>query len=167
MIIVLAFIILQKNLNQAFEVSKNIFCSLDESNGVFEQNFRLPTSVRPSTYRISYVFDEEMNFFSGISDIDIQITNKTNKIILHSDRNTITSVSIFKFGDQNQNESSYIEISEICFREDVQIIILKLNREMKIGENATLSIMFSGNISNYLNGIYSSFYTTKANETKF
>ncbi|KII70778.1 Endoplasmic reticulum aminopeptidase 1 [Thelohanellus kitauei] len=143
----------------------NILCNYDPANRELVNSGRLPKNVKPKTYYLSYLFNENMDTYNASTDIHVTIASPTKTIVLHSDNHEVLSVSLIKNQDLG-SDTSYTEISEICFLQETQMMILKLSREMNAGEQATISIMFRGNVSGSLNGIYSSVYVSKSNETK-
>ncbi|KAF1745484.1 hypothetical protein MXB_3843 [Myxobolus squamalis] len=136
----------------------SVICSFNVSERKIDLS-RLPQDVRPSLYRISFEFDDDLITFNASVDIDYSVYKPTNRIILHSNNIKIISLSL-------GNSNLYVEVESSCVQPNEKLLILSLSRELMINESGTLSILFSGQMSELLNGLYSSTYTTKANETK-
>ncbi|KII68436.1 Endoplasmic reticulum aminopeptidase 1 [Thelohanellus kitauei] len=165
--LLLIFLILYLVLKSppAKDVPKNISCKDDAANRKLIKSGRLPKNVKPDSYFLSYSFTENMDTYNASTDIHVTILAQTKTIVLHSYHHEILSVSL-KNHRTHKFDASYTKISEICFIQETKMMILKLNRQMGVGEQATISILFRGNVSGSLNGIYSSVYVSKTNQTK-
>ncbi|KII68433.1 Endoplasmic reticulum aminopeptidase 1 [Thelohanellus kitauei] len=142
-----------------------VLCNYGPKNNELVKSRRLPKNVQPHTYFLSYVFDENMETYKASTDINLTIVAPTQTIVFHSDNHKVISMTLNR-NQEFESNTRNTEISEICYIKETQMMIVRLSREMAVGEQATLSIMFQGIVSGSLNGIYSSVYVSKTNETK-
>lgn len=136
---------------------KEQICKLDGGLKNYSIKGRLPDFIKPRQYKISFRFDKELTEYSGIVEIDISVTNRTDFIILHSAGNYIKSI------DFEIYTKSYILIStiidEICFIPERDFLVLKLKKVIEKGLNAKIVINFEGKVSQNHRGIFSTFIT--------
>lgn len=135
------------------------FTTLDEEK---HTSFRLPTDLKPYNYEIAikpYIgFLHSLNDsfkFDGNINISFTCLNPTNKIVLHIKDLTIINETIKLFSNR-----SLIGINQNWVNDfEKDFMILTMNEECLRDRNYTLSLLYRGEISEYLSGFYRSSFT--------
>ncbi|CAF0921394.1 unnamed protein product [Adineta ricciae] len=124
------------------------------SNASNQSSYRLPTSVKPTNYRL-YIDASRLEefIFHGTVDIDVRINQYVNEIVLNSAELNITTVRFREDGFD-----SFLR-GTVQYREYHEQIIIKFNQTLNIGSGC-LSLTFNGIISDQLHG----FYRTKSHD---
>ncbi len=125
------------------------------------EKIRLPNDVQPIHYdMLIRVYLDTLNF-SGNSNISINVTNPTDKILFHINKINITSVEVV---DSSNNAVLSIERKFNSMKRQFYVVIL--TNDMVVGEHV-LKLNFVANIeTEELNGFYKSTYENSAGETR-
>lgn len=131
-----------------------------------EGNDRLPSSIRPSNYKIKiepYLneFDPRQFTFDGECFIEIQAVEDACEIQLHMKN---LSISLSEYYKTNSTEKT--ELRHAPPNKSTDIVVYELDDELKANVSYTLHFVYVGSISDGLNGFYRSKYTTPDNVTK-
>ncbi len=111
-------------------------------------NFRLPAVAKPVNYDLFFEVDMDSFEFCGKEAIRLEITKKTNKLVLHSAGLKIKN-AVLAFSGSTLNPKIKID-------EEKEMLALKFNKMMK--GSAKLVIEFSGKLNDNLLGFYRSKY---------
>jgi puromycin-sensitive aminopeptidase len=117
--------------------------------------YRLPTSVRPTDYRITIRPDLSAETFSGEVEIDVVVEEATTSVVLNADKLTINSASI----------TAGSTTSDCSVSVDAEHERLTLTPENLVEQGgvepgpATVAITFDGLFDPQLMGLYLSRYT--------
>nr|AHW57924.1 aminopeptidase N [Mamestra brassicae] len=139
------------------EVFENVdaFDDIELSSGAVSP-FRLPTTTRPSNYRVHWNIDLVTLRYSGTVVITLSATQaNVNEIVIHSDHTTLTSVVL--------RQGTTIIQSNHTLQQEYQFLRVTLN-EGVLQYNAvnpvqyTLTINFNANMRDDMYGIYHSWY---------
>jgi len=122
----------------------------------------LPTNVRPTHYNIFLFPDLEKFTFEGSVDIDININDDSNEITTNVYDMTIHSVSITDVASMKKQDATNFEIDETS-----QTLKMTFANTLKKGSKAKLSIKFTGNLNNEMNGFYRSEYSDSNGQKKY
>ena len=113
--------------------------------------WKLPTNVRPTGYRLTLEPDLDAFTFKGSETIDIEITEPTASIVLNSAEIEIQSASV-TLPDGSTNDAT------TSFDEDKETVKLALDTEIPAGP-AQIDLEFTGELNDKLRGFYRSSYT--------
>ncbi len=119
---------------------------------------RLPSTITPSEYDIFLDINFDSLNFNGKENIFLDIKKETSKISLHSLDLKIKSV-ILKLKNKNL-------IPKISFNKEKETLELEFKEEIK-RTKAELTIEFSGEINESLDGLYKSKYLDKNKKEKY
>ncbi|XP_023035875.2 uncharacterized protein LOC6650874 [Drosophila willistoni] len=120
-----------------------------------EIDYRLPTTLEPTHYKLYWHPDIATGNFSGQETISINVLKDTNQIILHSYLLELTSVYVLNH-----------EIDNYVLETERQFLIITMKEELTAGSTITLGLIFNGQMVNKLVGLYSSIYTTEAGDPR-
>ena len=113
--------------------------------------WKLPTNVRPTGYRLTLEPDLETFTFKGSETIDIELAEPTASIILNSAEIEIQSASV-TLPDGSTHDAT------ASFDEDKETVTLALDTEIPAGP-AQIDLEFTGELNDKLRGFYRSSYT--------
>ena len=113
--------------------------------------WKLPTNVRPTNYRLSLAPDLDTFTFKGSETIDIQVSEPTSSIVLNSAEIEIQSADV-TLPDGSTHDAATM------FDEDKDTVTLALDAEIPAG-SASLDLEFTGELNDKLRGFYRSSYT--------
>ena len=113
--------------------------------------WKLPTNVRPTAYRITLEPDLETFTFKGSETIDIELAEPTASIVLNSAEIEIQSASV-TLPDGSTHDAT------TSFDEDKETVTLALDTEIPAGP-AQIDLEFTGELNDKLRGFYRSSYT--------
>ncbi len=119
----------------------------------------LPTTVLPRKYRITLKPDLTRFTFEGSESIDVQVAEATSEIVLNAIELEVASATI------RENGSS-IAAGPISYDEDRQTVTLGFPQTITAGD-ATLDIVFTGELNDRLHGFYRSEYTNPEGEQSY
>ena len=120
--------------------------------------YRLPRWVEPTCYRIELSPDLGQARFSGSVEIDVEVHEKTDRIVLNAAELEISAASIVRpAGDVLEVRTTLDEASER--------LVLSLPARLEEGE-ATVRISFSGSLNDQLRGFYRSTFTDTKGRTR-
>ncbi|MSQ07286.1 MAG: M1 family peptidase [Dehalococcoidia bacterium] len=114
--------------------------------------FTLPTTVRPSKYRLTLTPDLEQFTFTGQVSIDVEILRRTQQIVLNADELELQSAVLVR-------PRSRATPTNISFDADRQTVTLDFGKAITPGK-ARLDLEFTGTLNDQLRGFYRSQYTT-------
>lgn len=134
---------------------------------------RLPTSFKPSSYKLDLKIDVIEKEFYGNCSITFKCFESTNQLVLHSEKNivfqsksylpTITEI------DNDGNEIRKLEVASVDVNRFYSYIIMELKEKYTFQKDHSYTILFENyysTISNNLKGLYYSTYTSPTNEVK-
>ncbi|XP_044735746.1 aminopeptidase N-like isoform X2 [Chrysoperla carnea] len=149
----------------------NIDASLPVNNKKPKKNvnYRLPTHMKPTHYRIQLTpFITEGNFTTD-GDVSIKLTCLKNSYNITLNVNDILiderSVNLCQF-DYKQTECNNIEIRDHLYDKDTQQYIVITKEKLITTRNYTLNIRFRSNLNDLLQGFYRSSYIDPETEEK-
>ncbi len=114
---------------------------------------RLPTTVRPSAYRLELAPDLEAATFAGEVAIDIDVAEEVGSIVLNAIELSISSATIVRPGDTSPSEAASID-----FDEHEERVTLTFATPVPAGP-ATVHLTFTGILNDMLHGFYRSTFT--------
>ena len=114
---------------------------------------RLPTTVRPSAYRLELAPDLEAATFSGEVAIDIDVADEVGSITLNAIELSISAATLVRPGDASSSE-----VVSIDFDEDEERVTLTFATPIPAGP-ATVHLTFTGILNDMLHGFYRSTFT--------
>jgi aminopeptidase N/puromycin-sensitive aminopeptidase len=106
---------------------------------------RLPTTVVPTHYKLSLTPDLKAATFSGVEQIDVNITQPLSSITLNSAEIAFQSITIHSGGEQQSGAAT--------LDENKQQATLTFPKTLAAGP-ATLEIHYTGILNNQLRGFY-------------
>jgi len=122
----------------------------------------LPKNVKPSHYNIFLFPDLEKFTFEGVVDIDLDINEDSTEIITNAYDITVHSISITDVASMKKQDATHFETDDTA-----QILKMTFANTLKKGSKAKLSIKFTGNLNNEMNGFYRSEYTDSNGQKKY
>ncbi|KAG8040094.1 hypothetical protein G9C98_001210 [Cotesia typhae] len=131
-----------------------------------KENYRLPGNVKPSNYVIdltlSYLDGKDFSF-SGSSTIDIEVTNKTDTIVLHAQNLTIDSaISLFNVDTSNTT----ILYDSHSIDDVTNFLKIKFKQEISTA-SYKLKLTYRGIINDQLRGFHRGHYTDDFGTTRW
>ncbi|XP_034728390.1 leucyl-cystinyl aminopeptidase [Etheostoma cragini] len=116
--------------------------------------YRLPRSVRPLSYDLTFNPDLDHMTFTGRTVITMSVLHNTKIIVLHSANLNITKAT-FKLGDKETRDVTVLEY------QPKQQIAVQLSEEMLAGQYCVLTLDYSASFSHTYDGFYNSSYIDK------
>lgn len=116
--------------------------------------YRLPRNVLPILYDIYLAPNLETGIFTGAVNITLNITQSSDKVILHSQDLAIKSVHL------NTSDQRMIEVEEYKENEVFETLTVKTKTILAPG-NYNLIVEFQGSLLNRIRGFYKSTYKMK------
>jgi len=123
---------------------------MDIECGPSQESIRLPTAIKPVLYDIALTPDFKNFTFSGTVSIDIEILEKTDKIVLNSNELAIQSVTLKK--GEKTLLPDLIEVNR-----KTQRAVFTFAETLPLGK-AQLHIDYYGILNDQMAGFYRSFY---------
>ena len=142
---------------------------------------RLPTNVVPSHYFLNIRPDIAEFSFTGSEKIQVQVSEKTNKIVLNSFDIDIKSVNFVSNGKGTVSLSisikyklkiilflvpKEIKASNVDISKEDEVATFTFDSELEAG-TGELNLEFSGVINNLMKGFYRSKYTTPEGKERY
>jgi len=121
----------------------------------------LPTNVRPTHYSIFLFPDLEKFTFEGNVDIDLNVNKDSTVITANAFDMTIHSASLIDVATMEKQDAKNIELDSTA-----QTLKLTFAKTIKKGSKVKLSIKFTGNLNNEMDGFYRSEYTDSNGKKK-
>ncbi|XP_049276571.1 glutamyl aminopeptidase isoform X1 [Anopheles funestus] len=121
--------------------------------------FRLPRHVAPVHYELWLHPDLQRETFAGRVGIELNVSESTNYIVLHSKRLTITETLLRKLGVEERPEHE-INISRAYEMPEHDYWIIETQTEIEAGAYR-LNMQFNGSLADRIIGFYSSSYLDK------
>ncbi|XP_017144401.1 glutamyl aminopeptidase [Drosophila miranda] len=118
-------------------------------------DYRLPTALLPKHYELYWHPDLDTGTFTGQEKITIDVVEATNQIILHSYLLDVTNVYVLNR-----------EVVEYVLEVERQLLIITLTEDLVVDSSITLGILFNGNMTDKLVGLYSSTYKSEAGDQR-
>ena len=112
---------------------------------------RLPTTVRPTRYRLTLTPDLRKFTFAGSVAIEVEVAGATSTITLHASELAISTASLTTAGGKA------IKAKRIAMNEKAETATLTLERPAPKGK-AVLELAFTGTLNDQLRGFYRSQY---------
>jgi aminopeptidase 2 len=122
----------------------------------------LPNNVRPTHYNIFLFPDLEKFTFEGNVDIDLNVNEDSTVITTNAYDMTIHSASITDVASTEKQDATDIKLDATA-----QTLQLTFANTLKKGSKAKLSIKFTGNLNNEMDGFYRSEYTDSNGQKKY
>jgi len=122
----------------------------------------LPTNVRPTHYKVFLFPDLEKFTFEGEVDIDLNINEDSTVITANAYDMTVHSAILTDVASMEKQDATKIDIDATA-----QTVKFTFANAVKKGSKAKLSIKFTGNLNNEMNGFYRSEYTDNNGQKKF
>lgn len=116
-------------------------------------NYRLPNGIVPSHYDLFINPDLESGSYEGSVKITLSVSTPANQIRLHTNGLTINSISLHQDADVTTVPNDDWEIDTV-----LEQLIINLNTNLPVTDDAVLEIDFGGSMLNRLVGLYSSTY---------
>ncbi|XP_053671112.1 glutamyl aminopeptidase-like [Anopheles nili] len=140
---------------------------VDRMNRVFKMGtqvveklgFRLPRHIRPMHYELWLHPDLQRETFAGRVGIDLNVTETTNYIVLHSKKLTITETVLQALA--KGEDSREINISRAYEVPEHEYWVIETQGDIAAGDYR-LNVQFNGNLADRIIGFYSSKYLDKA-----
>jgi aminopeptidase 2 len=117
-----------------------------------DEDYHLPKTVKPESYKITLTPNFESFTFTGIVDITVTALLDTDSISLHYDRITVNTVTVTK-------NSANVLLTQ-NYDLDTNIFTLVLDSTFVTRETATIHIEYDGILHDDMAGFYRSSYTT-------
>lgn len=128
-------------------------------------DYRLPTSVKPISYEIILAPKLQDNFtFDGTVKITAVVKNETNSITLHVGNIQIISRSILVMGKQNVNDT--YDIVNDRYDKVTEKYTLIFSRTLPKESKILISFAYNGTLNDNMIGFYRSSYFDKNNQIK-
>ncbi|KAM3844841.1 endoplasmic reticulum aminopeptidase 1 [Vipera latastei] len=134
----------------------------DERNPFPWDKIRLPKYVVPVHYDLLIHPNLTTLSFTGLSKIEILITEQTSSIILHSKYLQITKATIHNTKDSADTAKGMMVLEHPPFEQ----IALVSTEPLQDGQSYIISIEYSANLSESFHGFYKSTYRTLEGETR-
>lgn len=127
---------------------------------------RLPNSVRPTKYTLSFEPDIDKATFDGSETIFLTIEKSTKRIILNSKDIVVSNASIASSGTGGKKDKPQGEWTEATIKSEPETerVLLDFPRNITPG-NHELQIKFKGTLNNDLCGFYRCSFKDKAGKT--
>jgi len=122
----------------------------------------LPKNVRPINYKIFLFPDLEKFTFEGEVDIELNVNDDSTEIITNAYDMTVHSASVTDVASMQKQDATNIELDS-----EAQTLKLSFANALKKGSKAKLSIKFTGNLNNEMDGFYRSEYTDSNGQKKY
>ncbi|XP_075149946.1 glutamyl aminopeptidase [Haematobia irritans] len=122
-----------------------------------EINYRLPGDVKPTYYDLYLHPDVSTGKFSGQEIITIRVLEETQQIILHSHKLKITSVYV---------ASGSAKVDSYDFDVDRDFLVINMSEKLTTNASFRLGIIFEGEMTGKIVGLYSSSYTNPSGQKR-
>ncbi|XP_029019015.1 leucyl-cystinyl aminopeptidase isoform X2 [Betta splendens] len=116
--------------------------------------FRLPRSISPVSYELTFNPDLNNMVFTGQTVINMSVLHNTTRVVLHGANLNITKAT-FKVGDGQVKDVAVLE-----YKPNEQLAI-KFPDYLKAGQYGILTIQYAANLSHTYGGFYNSSYSDK------
>ncbi|XP_053692527.1 aminopeptidase N-like [Sabethes cyaneus] len=135
--------------------------SLQTSERNFE-SYRLPNTTVPTHYNLFLDSNVHLNDFTFTGSVQIQITilENTKQIVLHSSRNRITSVRLYK---SNQLQEPLDGVDQ---DDEKEFLVINTKATLLRNSNYRLVVDFSGDLRDDMLGFYRSSYVNAEGSVK-
>uniref|UniRef100_A0A182QN30 glutamyl aminopeptidase n=1 Tax=Anopheles farauti TaxID=69004 RepID=A0A182QN30_9DIPT len=129
--------------------------------------FRLPRHIRPVHYELWLHPDLQRETFSGRVGIELNVSESTNYIVLHSKKLSITETVLRELGELGGlQQGREINISRSYEVPEHEYWVIETQAEIAAGDYR-LSVQFNGSLADRIIGFYSSKYLDKGtNQTR-
>jgi len=121
----------------------------------------LPRSVLPIHYDLMVEPQHDTNQFLGSIDIQLNVTEATNVIKIHSYLLSILNEKVF---DPNGNE---LDIKSSTYDPQRQFQVIELQSQMTVRKGYQLHLNFNGSLVGKIIGFYKSEYTNSDNQVRY
>lgn len=146
--LLISIIFVSSNLTFAYDVGTD----KNENSHDASARYRLPKKIAPISYDLSiYTHPTDVNY-NGHVRIILQVLEKTDFIVLHTDGLIIQSNASL-----SDNSGQLTRILYYIHDEETQMLTIKLERVLDPA-NYTLEVLFKGYIANDVFGFYASLY---------
>ncbi|KAH8273104.1 hypothetical protein KR018_001060 [Drosophila ironensis] len=144
-----------RDVQDKIDIFENLNGGAGQSRAKREDSidYRLPTAAVPTHYDVYWHPDLDTGNFTGQEKISIQIVEATSQIVLHAYLLEITSVFTY---------TSNLQVESFELEEERQFLIINLSQELEAGATFTLGLIFNGQMTDKLVGLYSSTYQNAA-----
>ncbi|PNF37826.1 Aminopeptidase N [Cryptotermes secundus] len=118
-----------------------------------DNSYRLPKTAGPISYEVYLKPDFESFTFEGDVKIRVQVFEDTDTITLHSNRQTISNITV------TNNNEVILSTSEANIDSEKHFLVISSESKFLKGTEYTINIAFTGILSEDMNGFYRSSYT--------
>lgn len=127
--------------------------------------FMLPDATKPISYELQFTpnFDGKNSTFSGVANITVFSLKQTNVITLNIKDLTVTNVTIEDV--KKKGWQRFVNVSKLVNVEKNEQFEIYLQKEVPMGRNLLVSIVYNGKIRSDMSGLYLSSYEEN-NSTK-
>jgi hypothetical protein len=116
-----------------------------------DTSYRLPKTIKPISYEVYLKPDFESFIFDGNVRIRVQVLEDTSNITLHSNRHTITNITVIE-------NNITLDINNSTNPEK-HFLTINSETNFLTGTEYDIDIIFTGVLSEDMNGFYRSSYT--------
>uniref|UniRef100_A0A182K7Z1 glutamyl aminopeptidase n=1 Tax=Anopheles christyi TaxID=43041 RepID=A0A182K7Z1_9DIPT len=121
--------------------------------------FRLPRHIRPVHYELWLHPDLQRETFNGRVGIELNVSETTNYIVLHSKKLSVTETVLRALGTSS-GEPQVVNISRAYELPEHEYWVIETEAEIEAGAYR-LSVQFNGSLADRIIGFYSSKYLDK------
>jgi len=121
----------------------------------------LPRSVLPIHYNLNIEPNHNSNQFFGTITVELNVTESTNIIKIHSYLLTVTDPKVTDSSDQS------LELKNFTYDQQKQYHTIELNNQITVGNDYSLTLSFNGSLIGKIIGFYKSVYTNSHNQIRF
>ncbi len=121
----------------------------------------LPRSVLPIHYDLNIEPNHDSNQFLGTITVQLNVTESTNIIKIHS---YLLTVNDPKVTDSNNQSLGVISFT---YDQQKQYHTIELNNQIIVGNDYYLTLSFNGSLIGKIIGFYKSVYTNSDNQIRF
>ncbi|XP_058129124.1 aminopeptidase A-like [Anopheles ziemanni] len=126
--------------------------------------FRLPRHIRPVHYDLWLHPDLQRETFAGRVRIDLNVTEPTNYIVVHSKKLAITETVLRELAATGGQDGSEVGISRTYEVPEHEYWVIETQTDIAAGDYR-LSLQFNGSLADRIIGFYSSKYLDKKTNT--
>lgn len=128
--------------------------NIDKNENLYDisARYRLPKEIIPVLYDLSIYTNPNEADYDGRVRITLQVLEKTDFIILHTDALIIQSNTSL-----SDKSDRLIPILRYVYDQETQMLTMKLERTLE-PEKYTIELSFKGHIANDVFGFYASLY---------
>lgn len=147
--VVLLIILVALNLVLAYD---NVSIDENKNSNEISARYRLPKKIIPISYDLSIYTHPSNADYNGHVRIILQVLEKTDFIVLHTDALTVQSNASL-----SDKSGQLISILHYVYDQETQMLTIKLEHALEPAKY-TIELSFKGYIANDVFGFYASLY---------